>query len=368
MKKLLALLLALSICMLCGCGSAEEAPTTEATTPTTTAAPTETVAETTVPETTEATEATEAAPVYRNPLTGETLEAPLESRIFGVSIDNVPGALPHVNVSKADMVFEMFINDHATRCLALYTDVASVDRIGAVRSMRVNFTDIAQGYDAVIAHAGGSSYVLRDVKASGIDHFNVDVSGESYYALRDQNRMAQGIARVHSLVAKGPGLVEMALKNSMRITQDPDKVYGLNFTETPCPVDGTDANRIVIDFVHDGVSKITTMTYDASLGEYIYTQYKKQADSVTQENMETFKNVFVVMTTVTNVDVYHIADILGSGDGYFACEGKMIPIKWIRENETDPFTFTLTDGTPLEQGIGSSYVGITPLTSSVTAE
>lgn len=371
MKKLFVLLLALSICALCGCGGSEDVPTTAATTE---AVTTEAVV-TTEPVATEAATtgaasepSSEAEVVYTNPLTGETLDKPQETRIFGVTIDNVSSALPHVNMNKADMVFEMYINDYATRCLALYTDITAVDKIGAVRSMRVNFTDIAQGYDAIIAHAGGSDYVMGDVSKSKIDHFNVDVSKESYYALRDGDRMSKGISRVHSLVAKGEGIYKLAQDKKMRVTRDPDKDYGLNFTENACPADGKTADSISITFTLYGHKKTSTMTYDKDKGEYIFTQYGKSASSVKEANLETFKNVFVVLASVKNKDVYHIADIVGSGEGYFACEGKMIPIKWIREKEHDPFTFTLEDGTPLQQGIGTSYVAIAPTTSTVSAK
>ena len=47
---------------------------------------------------------------------------------------------------------------------------------------------------------------------------------------------------------------------------------------------------------------------------------------------------------------------LSSGSGYFACGGQYIPIHWSKGGETDPLTFTNTDGSPLELGVGSSYI------------
>jgi hypothetical protein len=90
-------------------------------------------------------------------------------------------------------------------------------------------------------------------------------------------------------------------------------------------------------------------------------------DGVTGEK-EAFKNVIVMMCNVSQVEVYHVAALRGTGDGYFACEGKLIPIKWIHENDTDPFTYTLADGTPLELGIGSSYICLAPLQSDISWE
>jgi hypothetical protein len=59
------------------------------------------------------------------------------------------------------------------------------------------------------------------------------------------------------------------------------------------------------------------------------------------------------------------ADLEGTGNGYFACGGKLVPIKWSRENATAPFVYSLEDGTPLTLGIGKSYVAVLPTGSPV---
>ena len=110
------------------------------------------------------------------------------------------------------------------------------------------------------------------------------------------------------------------------------------------------------------------MTYDEELGKYVFTQYGKQIDSVKEEHLEAFENVFVIFTNVVNKDVYHVADLDGSGTAYYACGGQIIEIQWHHEEETDPITFTLTDGTPLTQGIGNSYIAIVPLKSTISYE
>ena len=120
MKKLLPLLLALCL-LLCACGAAQEEPTE----------PTTTEPETTVEVTTE--EITEPptteAPVIRNPLNGEEISEPYTGRIFASTINNVSPALPYQGVSQADMLFEMLINDNATRCVALFSNVQSLPGI-----------------------------------------------------------------------------------------------------------------------------------------------------------------------------------------------------------------------------------------------
>ena len=234
--------------------------------------------------------------------------------------------------------------------------------------MRYNFTDLAVAYDAVIAHAGGSDEVLKDANRSKVTHFNISTDTETTYAVRDKGRLNDGYAWEHCLFAKGQGLYDYLEKEGKRVTRDETKEYGLNFTEDGTPADGTDAGKIDIIFNLYGNKKQSTLTYSADLGKYVFTQYGKQIDSVKEENLEAFENVFIILAKVTNKDVYHVADLLGSGDGYYACGGKVIAIRWHHAKESDPITFTLADGTPLFQGIGNSYIAIAPTTSSISFE
>ena len=110
------------------------------------------------------------------------------------------------------------------------------------------------------------------------------------------------------------------------------------------------------------------MDYDAEKGAYLFQQFNRTMhDGGLGENIY-FENVIVMLCTVENESVYHVADLVGSGEGYFACGGKIIPIKWSHDSLDEPIRFTLTDGTPLELGVGSSYIAIAPLTSTVEWE
>ena len=135
MKKTLSLILILCL-LLCGCAAEAPAETTAAPTEAT-----ETVPPTTQEPTEPPTEAPTEPPKPTNPLTGETLEKALESRIIAVTINNVQGAMPMYGVSKADLFFEMFVNGYCTRGLALYADISEVSAVGSVRSLRYNFTE-----------------------------------------------------------------------------------------------------------------------------------------------------------------------------------------------------------------------------------
>ena len=359
------LLLLCAAALLTGCAAGGE----ESTLPPVTTEPTQTAEPSTVPDAQPPTEPPAVVAVNRNPLTGEELEAEHDVRIFAVTINNVSAALPHVNAARADMFFEMFIDNYVTRGLALFSDIRQVETIGSVRSLRYNFTDIGIAYDALIGHAGGSDKVIRDANRSGLDHFNTDTSNATSYSFRDKTRKSQGYAWEHTLMVKGPGLYEEALRRGYRVTRESEKDYGLRFVKNGTPEAGEEAGIIDLKFKLEGHSKKTRLTYDEQSGKYVFTQYGKTAGDVKPENYELFTNVFILLADVkTDKDGYHVADLLGSGDGFYACGGKLLPIQWHRIQETDSFSFTIADGVALEQQIGNSYIAIAPRGSDVSWE
>ena len=92
-------------------------------------------------------------------------------------------------------------------------------------------------------------------------------------------------------------------------------------------------------------------------------------DGNTQKTIS-FRNV-VVLRCATNVqsDELHLTvRSTGSGSGYFACDGKMIPIRWSRSSVTAPFSFTTENGDPVVFGVGSTYIALVPNGASVVTE
>lgn len=375
MKKLIALLLALSLLALCGCGNGTDEPSSEpssepqlssepSTDPSTEPS---TEPEETEPEETEPV--TEPAPQYRNPLTGEVLDAPHETRIVSLSIGNTKDAMPVHGLSQADIVFEMYVNHFTTRLLALYTDPSDVPAIGSIRSHRYHFTDISQSYDTIALSAGGSNHVISDARRSGIDWVSIDTSSSNYYCFRDRTRRSSGYAHEHCLFAYGAGLYQLAEAEGFSTTMDPDKDYCMEFTDGAALTEGQTANTVSLNLTLQSSSKNTTMTYNAETGLYEFSQYGMAMVDGNNSQRISFRNVFIILAdTNTDSNGYHVSNILGSGNGYFACDGYMVPVQWHRETDNDPFTFTFEDGTPVVLGVGSSYMAIAPLQSSVTVE
>ena len=371
MKRTIALLLALSM-LLCGCGSKEpavnaaEAPALSGavTNNSGTEAPTEPTTEPTTIPTTE-------PEVFFDPLNGEILDAPFDGRIYASTISNIRDALPHVGVTQADILVESFVNGSIVRCLALFTDLSDVEALGSTRSTRLMFNDVAEHYNAILTHAGGSGQCLRDATSRGLAHYNVDSLMRQADPLGQATAYRDSVFRrgyEHCLFVVGPAVMEYAASQGIQTSGMPKTDYGLTFVEDGTPVNGEAADSINITITYKTYKKDTTMIYDESLGKYTYNQYGKlMQDQITSE-VEAFENVVVMCGNVTNNGIYQVCDFVAGGTGYYACGGYIIPITWTCESETSPFRFFTADGQPLSFGQGNTYIAITQTDSSVIWE
>lgn len=327
--------------------------------------------ETTAMPTTEPTTVpTEEPKVYFNPLNGEILDAPFDGRIFANTISNIRDAIPHVGVNQADILMEMFVNGSIIRCLALYTHIEDVAAIGSTRSTRLMFNSICQHYNAILSHAGGSEQCLTDATNRGLAHYNIDS------LMRGADPLAQGTAYrdtqykygEHNLFGIGAGIKAYAEAQGVQVSGLPEVDYGLRFTDDGTPADGESAESITVTITYGKSKKPTTMKYDAELGKYVYYQYEQMmVDQITGET-EAFQNVLIMHANITTNGIYHVADFEAGGEGYFACGGKLIPIKWECDGADSPFRFLTMDGEVLELGRGNTYIAICTPESPVTYE
>lgn len=367
MKKCIAFIL---VCLLlAGCGAPSvdtTAPTQETTKATEAAQPsTETqTPESEAPETT--VPPTEADVTYSNPLTGEPASGPQTKRLFAVTINDLEDALPRVGVVDADIYMEMFVNGSIVRGIALYTDAASVPKIGSVRSTRFMFNDLAMHYDFILAHAGGSAPVLANAKARGVDGFNVDTQDSTDYSFRDKDRTKAGYGWEHVLFVKGEGLEAKAISEGISVDADPNKDYNLRFRADGTPEGGENATTVDVTLTYHDSRKQCLFLYDESLGKYVYNQYGKEMVDGTTGEKESYENVIVMFSKMTmNADGYQETKFENGGDGYYACGGKLVPITWGCDGENSPFWFKNTDGSTLEMGEGRTFIVITDVGSAV---
>lgn len=356
MKRLIALALA-GCLILCGCGKEPAEETTQATTASTTQT-TAPVTETTQAPTTEATEpATEPTlPANANPLTGEMLDAPNTDRPYAIMINNHKEALPHCGISEAEVLYEVPVEGGMTRYMAIFLDPSQAKAIGSVRSARPPFVQIVQAYDAIYSSAGGMDVVMDQISDGGVDYLNALKYDGSYF-YRDKARRNAGVALEHTMFITGEDLEALAQKNGYRTTRSDGQAYGFRFDETAA-FDGDSAETIHISFRSGG--KTTDCTYSEEKGGYtLYQQSRDYVDGNTGE-LVVFRNVLILEceSYPMNNDIHVYVENVGEGPGYYARDGKLIPITWSRESEDSPFVYKTADGSPLSMGVGTTYCAL----------
>ncbi len=383
MKRLLALVLVVGTLALCGCAAAptQTTPQTQLQTNPTNAPTVPPTEPPTAPPTELPTDPTEPPPppvLYTNPLTGEPVDAPVYNRPYCVVFNNSELAMPQHGNSQADILYETLIEGE-TRCMGVFYDMeAASGALGAIRSARRDFIRLAMGYDAIYVHGGMSpspnEYSAEDYfKETGWDHID-GVHGPGaengyYYRTRGE----EGYRFEHTLFIKPDRAMAYAEKMGCRMTRETPLDLGWNFSDDNLIV-GERAHKVTAWFnlsktYSSKWHKYTTMNYNPDTGLYEAFQYGAPYIDGNTQKVLTFRNVLILRTRMKTLDnTLMKIDVVGSGEGYFACNGQIIPIRWSRNSEYEPFVYTLENGEPLTLGVGKSYVAIIPTTGHVDYE
>lgn len=370
MKRIFALFLVICLIALCGCRSEkpqETTPETQATTPT------------------EQTKPTEAKPTVGytgrfNPLTGENIEGEETLRPFAVVLNNTKKDLPQYGVADADILYETLIEGE-TRMLGIYYDpvATGAETLGTVRSARYYFIQLAQSYDAVYVHNGGS----RDPEIGGYNYFDktgwdhmdtiTSPGGQNYFY-----NPSGGTNLTGRVVIRPQGIMDLAKKLGIRTTREEKLDTGMRFDDNSVTVGESGVNA-KIWFNMSGTPsekwhKSTTLTYNEKDKLYSLAQYGNEHVDANGWKRVKYRNVLVLRTDISKktdtnpnpADQLLYVNTTGSGTGYFLCNGQMLEINWSRENVTDPFQYTLaSNGEPITFGVGKTYIAIVPKKATV---
>ena len=356
MKRFVLLLLVLCLVLpACAQKNTEPSETTAETT-----APVETtVPETTVPPTTAPAETT--VPMievskYQHPLNGAPMDMPYVARPFAIVLNNYIDAMPLCGIDQADVVCEVLAEGGITRCLGVFDSLEGIEHIGAIRSARPYLVDIAQSFGAVFIHHGGSKDGYREIDSLGADDLDPLTNAYSSF-YRDEGRLSSGYALEHTSFADGDKLIQEAGEHGYELSYPDGLETGLHFAEN-VKLKGEKAENLEVIF---SGGKTTTLTYDPETKLYDAEQFTNGFVDGNSGRQVGFRNIICI-----SADTYVYTgsrlkiELVGEGEGYYACGGEIVPIKWTRSSQTAPFQFTLADGSPLLLAPGNTYFPIIP--------
>ena len=304
--------------------------------------------------------------VYRHPLTGEVLNAPWSGSTVAVMINNLRAAMPQCGISGADVFCELEVESGVTRCLAIYTNLAGVGSIGPVRSARTGFVSMSTAFEAPLVHCGGSDFALNaqyseTERLENWQHIN-EISSDGIYFFRDSQRSQQGYDYEHTLFTNGEKLSEALKVKGMDVPKE--MTLGWSFQEG-VDLKGEKAEEVVITFKH---GKTSTFLYDPTNNVYKMAQHGRDNVDGNTGEVVCFKNViaiYVNQKTASN-GVHQFYDSIGTGEGYAAINGTIVPILWSRSDVYAPYSFTLGDGTPLQMDVGTTYLAMVGIQNEIS--
>ena len=245
-------------------------------------------------------------------LTGVEVEGEVARRpILGVMIENSPSARPQTGLDSAGIVFEATTEGGITRYLALYQENMP-EQVGPVRSLRTHFLEWAMGFDASIAHAGGSAEALQLVKERNAKSMTQFTNPDSYFRVDFR-------AAPHNLYAK---------TDNLRALQEKLKHQKSRFSGIPrtgdAPAETAKAAKIEIDF-STSVYKVE-FRYDKKNNSYVrYLDGQKHIDKATKKPI-TVKNLVVLKMSKP------INDAIGEGEAWLFKDGKAQKVRWFKKD------------------------------------
>ena len=363
MRRVLSLLTALSaLLLLTACHTAGDGPL-----------PTGSSQVSSTPVLTQTAQPTpEPTPQFINPLTGLPCETDLSGqKPVAVMLNNLKQALPQQGNGQADILYEVLAEGGITRMLAVYQDPACIGPIGAVRSARLYYWQLALGHDAVYIHAGGGpgfEAVRRNVGALAVDGVNGYYSSAAAGLFwRDRERVeGHYYDYEHSLLTSGEAISTVLTEDGILGPHREGFTYEMTFVADGTPAGGRDASVVTVPFSN---YKTGVFRYDGGSGLYRVEEYGEPYLDGNDGAQVAVANLLILQTACTVVDSDGRLSVdLSSGEGWYACGGRLIPITWSKGRAQNQLHYYTGDGQPLPLQAGKSYVCIIPASREITVE
>lgn len=293
-----------------------------------------------------------------SPLTGLPVSASDAQRpVTAVMVENSDFARPQSGLNQAGVVFEALTEGGITRFMALYQE-AQPSNIGPIRSIRPYYIQWALGFDAAIAHVGGSPAALSDMKTWNAKDMNEFYYGSSFHRVSSReapHNMYTSIAALNGIESQN-GWTKSTFTGFPRKADSPSK--------TPDAA-SIDLNPSYADFeVH--------YQYDPTKNAYLRSEggaKHMDADSGTQLEPKV-AIAMVVPDSQGALDAtgayYSDYAAVGSGPVYIFQDGTVTTGTWSKANNAAQVVFTDANNNPIKLNAGQTWITAVAKTGEVS--
>lgn len=295
---------------------------------------------------------TQPKPVEQKPttvastLTGRQVAPEINQRqVTAVMIENSTDARPQGGLQQAGVVFEAIAEGGITRFVALYQDT-DAESIGPVRSVRPYYISWAQGFDAAIAHVGGSPEALQIIRDRGVK--DLDQSANGAYFQRVTFRYAPhnvftSTAKLRELQDKR-GYTGSAYTGFIRASHKSD------------PVSPITAGNISVNISSQNYA--SGYSYDVATNSYGRTLAGSPHNDIAS-NTQIKPDVVIVMVMNYSIHpdgIHSVYNTIGSGQVYVFQNGGVTTGTWSKTDHTAQITFSDANGNPIPLNPGQTWI------------
>ncbi len=283
-----------------------------------------------------------------------------QKRPLAVIVENHPDARPQSGLGEADIVYETLAEGGITRFLAIF-QTKETQSIGPVRSARDYFAEIANDFEALFAHVGGSDEVL------------LELQNKQYKNLDDINQFYQSSFFERVKLRPAPHNVYTSTEklrdylDSKKLKKD-NSFTSWQFEETKnLATEIITASSIEIPFSLPSYKVV--YNYNKTKNDYSRSMAGlPHLDATTKQQIQV-KNILIQYVNITSLPddpKLHInIQLSGSGTGLLFKDGKSTPITWTKTN-SKPTEYIDSNGQTLKLNRGPTWVELVPQTNKVT--
>jgi len=297
-----------------------------------------------------------ALKMVASPLTGvEVAENLAERPVTGVMIENSPEARPQSGLRDGGVVFEAIAEGGITRFLVLYQE-AQPKLIGPVRSLRPYYFDWAFGFDASVAHVGGSQEALQLARnTSGFRDLDQFFNSQYFFRSTDRYAPHNVYTRMKLLdqASKAKGYSESDFSGFARKKAEP--------AESPT------VRTITVDFS----SPLFKAGYSYNKRRNVYKRSLAGKPHIDRESKKQIApSVVVVMKINWSVDAtgHSIYGTTAGGQALIFQDGLVTKSRWSKASSSTALKFTDAAGKPIKLNPGQTWIEALPNSRSVHYE
>ena len=294
---------------------------------------------------------------YYSPLAGTKVSSisDMTKPITGIMIENTPNARPQSGLKQAEVVYEAIAEGGITRFLALYQQ-NKPQLIGPVRSLRPYYIDWLKPYNASIAHVGGSSNALKEIRNGSYRDIDYFLNYGYYWRSTDRyapHNVYTSFSKLDKLNnAKGyTSSNPTGLKRDDNVKLDQGNINQINI--------------LISDSLYNSVFYYNNKTNS-------YDRYQDGSAHMDREDGQISPSVVIVlkinMKTVMEDGWREDYNTIGSGNAYVFENGGIKSANWYKNSQDDQLHFFDTNNSNIELSLarGQTWIIALPVDETVT--